>query len=148
MKQANILYKLLFISILSTLTILQSLAQSASSQGRDFWFSFMSNQTTNPTQTCLILSAERACSVTVNNPSSGWSTSVSIPANGRVDVNIPFAEAYYLSSYENTVRNLACHLVATDDISAYTMNYKDASFDGAHLLPTEIVLPTVWPKSL
>ena len=137
MKQANILYKLLFISILSTLTILQSLAQSASSQGRDFWFSFMSNQTTNPTQTCLILSAERACSVTVNNPSSGWSTSVSIPANGRVDVNIPFAEAYYLSSYENTVRNLACHLVATDDISAYTMNYKDASFDGAHLLPTE-----------
>lgn len=136
MKQQYSFCKLLFFCILIITTISYAHAQNASTQGRDFWFSFMSNQTENPTQTCLILSAERACSVTVSNPNTGWSTSASIPAGGRVDVDIPFAQAYYPATSDNSVCNYGCHLVATDVISAYTMNYKHASFDGGHLLPT------------
>ena len=137
MKLRDTLSKLLGLVLIVVATISGTFAQNASTQGRDFWFAFLSNQTTNPTQTCLILSAERACSVTVTNPSTGWTTTTSIPAGGRVDVDIPFVQAYFLSSNDNSVQNLGCHLVATDVISAYTMNYRNASFDGGHLLPTE-----------
>ena len=131
-------FRTLVFSLITVSAISFSHAQIASTQGTDFWFAFMINGITdgeNPTQTCLILSAERACSVTVSNPNTGWSTTASIPAGGRVDVNIPIAEAY--NTTFNSVSNRCCHLVATDVISAYTMNYKNASFDGAHLLPTE-----------
>ena len=137
MKQRYFLYKWLFFCIFSISIITHVRAQNASTQGRDFWFAFMSNQTSDPTQTCLILSAERACNVTVSNPNTGWSTTASIPAGGRVDVDIPFAQAYFPSGSDNTTCNYGCHLVATDDISAYTMNYRHASFDGGHLLPTQ-----------
>ncbi|MCQ2263854.1 MAG: hypothetical protein MJZ70_06175, partial [Bacteroidales bacterium] len=131
-------------------------AQNASTQGTDFWFSFMNNNSSTPTQTSLILSAERACSVIVQNPNTGWQTSATTPAagrvavdlplaqgypystfaGGRVDVDIPLPQGYHSSTSDGTVYNLGCHLVASDTISAYSMNYKDASFDGAHLLPT------------
>ena len=137
MKLHSFLSKLLVFISIALIAIPFSFGQTASTQGRDFWFTFLSNQTSDPTQTCLILSAERACSVTVSNPNTGWSTTASIPAGGRVDVDIPFAQAYYPSSSDNSVRNFGCHLVATDVISAYTMNYRHASFDGGHLLPTE-----------
>ncbi len=126
-----------------------SFAQNASTQGTDFWFAFMNNNDGSPTQTCLILSAERACSVIVQNPNTGWQTSVSIPAGGRVDVDIPFAQGY-LSGSDGTAYNIGCHLVASDTISAYSMNYKHASFDGGHLLPTstlsdEYMIETIPP---
>ena len=126
-----------------------SVAQNASTQGTDFWFAFMNNNDGSPTQTCLILSAERACSVIVQNPNTGWQTSVSIPAGGRVDVDIPFAQGY-LSGSDGTAYNIGCHLVASDTISAYSMNYKHASFDGGHLLPTstlsdEYMIETIPP---
>lgn len=117
-------------------TQMMVVAQNASTQGTDFWFSFMNNNSSTPTQTSLILSAERACSVIVQNPNTGWQTSATIPAGGRVDVDIPLAQGYHSSTSDGTVYNLGCHLVASDTISAYSMNYKDASFDGAHLLPT------------
>ena len=110
--------------------------QSASTQGTDFWFAFINNNNTNPTQTCLILSAERACSVIVTNPNTGWQTSATIPAGGRVDVDIPLAQGYHSSSTDGVLYNLGCHVVASDTISAYSMNYRDASFDGGHLFPT------------
>lgn len=137
MKTPRFFYKTLFLWLLSSLVAVIGHAQTASTQGTDFWFSFMSNNNSDPTQICLILSAERACSVTVTNPNTGWSTTASIPAGGRVDVNIPIAQAFVPSGRDNTILNYGCHLVATDVISAYTMNYRNASFDGAHLLPTE-----------
>lgn len=136
MKQLTFSLKALCVFLLSYITIFCSFAQTASTQGRDFWFAFMSNHDDTPTQTCLILSAERACSVTVSNPNTGWSTTTNIPAGGRVDVDIPLAQGYHSSS-DGSAYNIGCHLTATDVISAYTMNYKHASFDGAHLLPTE-----------
>ena len=137
MKPPRIFYKTLSLWLLAVLMAIVCRAQTASTQGTDFWFSFMTNNNSSPTQICLILSAERACNVTVSNPNTGWTTSVSIPAGGRVDVDIPIAQAFVPSSNDNAVLNYGCHLVSTDVISAYTMNYRNASFDGAHLLPTD-----------
>lgn len=136
MKQVYTFAKILFFIILYTAFLSPSHAQNASTQGTDFWFAFTNNNNTDPTETCLILSAERACTATVSNPNTGWSTSVSIPAGGRVNVNIPLAQGYHSSSTDGTAYNIGCHLTSTDTISAYTMNYRNASFDGGHLLPT------------
>ena len=136
MKRPNFFYKILIIYILCFTTFNNCLAQTASTQGRDFWFAFMNNHDEDPTQTCLILSAERACQATVSNPNTGWSTTVSIPAGGRVDITVPLAQGYH-SGTDGSIYNIGCHLTATDVISAYSMNYRHASFDGGHLLPTE-----------
>ena len=125
-------------------------AQNASTQGTDFWFAFINNNGSDPTQTCLILSAQRACSVIVTNPNTGWQTSATIPAGGRVDVDVPLAQGYHSSTTDGVAYNLGCHVVASDTISAYSMNYRDASFDGGHLLPTstlgdEYMIETIPP---
>ncbi len=152
MRHFSIFHKILLFNILIIISTFFVRAQNASTQGTDFWFAFMTNYVHNPpTQTCLILSAERACSATVSNPNTGWSTTVSIPAGGRVDVDIPGAQAYYnVNSTEGVAYNYGCHLVSTDTISAYSMNYQDASFDGGHLLPTstladEYIIETIPP---
>ncbi len=124
--------KLLF--FLSLVFTVSCFAQNSSTQGTDFWFSFMTNNST-PTETALIISAEHACTGTVTNPNTNWSTSFSVPANGRIDVVIPLAQAYMTSF--GTVANLGCHIVATDTISVFSMNYRDATFDGANILPTD-----------
>ena len=136
MKQRYYFRKLLCFCILAITIVSFSFAQDATTQGRDFWFAFMNNNSTDPTQTCLILSAEHACTVTVSNPNTGWSTSASIPAGGRIDLDIPLAQGYHSSTSDGGIYNVGCHLTATDVISAYTMNFRHASFDGGHLLPT------------
>ena len=140
----------LFCVLLLCLFNMGGQAQTISTQGTDFWFAFMNNNGSSPDQTCLILSAQRSCSATVSNPNTGWSTTVSIPAGGRVDVVIPLEQGYHSSSTDGVVYNLGCHLVATDTISAFSMNYRNASFDGGHLMPTstlsdEYMLETIPP---
>lgn len=112
-------------------------AQVPSTQGRDFWFAFMQAAST-PEEICVILSAERACTGTISNPSTGWSTNFTLTNNGRVDVVIPQAQGYVTT--ESGISYMGLHIVATDTISAYSMNYRYGSFDGANLLPTHALL--------
>lgn len=112
-------------------------AQTPSTQGTDFWFAFMQASDV-PTEICVILSAEHACTGTISNPSTGWSTNFTLPDNGRTNVVIPQAQGYVTT--ESTVANNGLHIVATDVISAYSMNYRFGSFDGANILPTSALL--------
>ena len=109
----------------------------------------MQNYTATAT-TSLIISAERACTGTISNPYTGWSTSFTISANGRIDVSVPYSQCY-VTSYGSVV-NAGCHIVATDIISVYAMNYYTNTFDGSNILPTptlgdEYVLQT-YPGNL
>ena len=94
----HIVYVLTWVVALFCIGLQPVKAQNASTQGTDFWFAFINNNGSNPTQTCLILSAERACSVIVTNPNTGWQTSATIPAGGRVDVDVPLAQGYHSST--------------------------------------------------
>lgn len=48
MKHPYFLYKILVIFILASTIVFNSFAQTASTQGRDFWFAFMSNHDEDP----------------------------------------------------------------------------------------------------
>ena len=133
LKEKNIIWIVLSVALLVGGQAVR--AQSPTTQGTDFWFSFMDNNNSSPTQTCLILSAEHACTGTVTNSHYGWSVPFSIPAGGRIDVDIPLNYCYF-GNQEYGTAYTGCHIVATDTISAYSMNYRDASFDGSFLFPT------------
>ena len=127
----------LFLALLLTGALTLQISFAQSTQGTDFWFTYMTNNST-PESTDLILSAQRACTATISNPNTGWTTTVSIGANARADVVVPMASGYITNN--ETIEFKACHIVATDTISAYSMNYKNASFDGGNLLPTNTLM--------
>ncbi len=133
----NIKYLLLIFYVAFSSFYSSLSAQTHSTQGTDFWFSFMQAAST-PEETCVILSAERACSGTISNPYTGWSTNFTLTNNGRIDVVIPQAQGYVTTT--SSIANMGIHIVSTDTISAFSMNYRFGSFDGANILPTNALL--------
>ena len=90
-------------------------AQSASTQGKDFWLSYMQNgyyennsgDITDGMIPQLTISAKRTCSVTVTNPSfPEWSMSFFVQANGITQQNLPKEYCYHLGT-DNVSRRLA-----------------------------------------
>ncbi len=110
-----------------------SKSQIQSTEGVDFWTTFLYNHSSS-SQTTLIISAQRACTGTIQNPNTGWSTTFSVPAQGRTQVTIPNAQAYCTSSA--TTDNKGIHITATDTISLYASNFIDYTFDATGVLPT------------
>ncbi len=81
-------------------------AQAPTTQGKEFYFSFMQNGyrtcnsggvTTYEWLTCII-SAKRACSGTIRNPNTGWSTNFTVTANGIATISIPESKSQTLSA--------------------------------------------------
>jgi gliding motility-associated-like protein len=116
-------------------------AQSPTTQGKEFYFSFMQNgyRTCNggPGNEHLncIISAKRACSGTIRNPNTGWSTNFTVAANGIATISIPESESY--STNSEIVENLGLIVTATDTISLFIANEATNSFDASNVLPLE-----------
>ncbi|MBQ7489547.1 MAG: gliding motility-associated C-terminal domain-containing protein [Bacteroidales bacterium] len=109
-------------------------AQIPTTQGTEFWLTFMYNHSTSAT-TNLILSAKNATTGTVSNPNAGWSTNFSIPAQGRVEVSIPNTYGYMTSTEQ--VQNMGILVQSNDTISVYAANYIAYTFDATNILPIQ-----------
>ena len=109
-------------------------AQIPSTQGTEFWLTFMWNYQNSAT-TRLILSAKNATTGTVSNPNTSWSTNFSIPAHGRVEVTIPNAQCYITSTEQ--ILNKGILVQANDTISVYAANYYAYTFDATNVLPIQ-----------
>ena len=127
--------------VLISLITLTVTAQYPSSQGKEFYFSFMKNgyrvcngSSYYESLSCII-SAKRACSGTISNPNTGWSINFSVMANGITTILIPEIESYSINS--ETVENLGVMVIATDTISLYIANEATNSFDAANVFPVE-----------
>ena len=125
--------------------ILPSFAQDASTQGTEFWVSFMSNghkyhpQAPNDGNwilTQLLISAERNCSGTITNPQTGWSTSFNVLANNITTVEIPEDQAYVDGSSEQ-VLNKGLQVITDDTVSVFCTNIAHLSFDASYVLPIQ-----------
>ena len=75
-------------------------AQHTSTQGKEFWLSFMHNGfkdhdlggwVTNQ----VLISAKRDCSGTVSNLLTGWSTDFNVRANNITTIEIPEEQGYH-----------------------------------------------------
>ena len=118
-----------------------SFAQEVTTQGTEFWVSFMGNGfKTNPpgyVLTQIMVSSERTCTGTITNPNTNWTQTFDVEANNITLIDIPENQAYNETSIYETPSNKGLMIVTTDTVSVYCTNIAANSFDASYVLPIE-----------
>ena len=134
------LFILITVSFLSTLVK----GQNISNKGKEFWlgygysWSFDAELPLNTQELVLYLSAEAPANVTVSIPGTGWSQSLSIPAN-TVDASvlIPKTGANDARIFTEGLSNKAIHIVSDTAIVVYAHMYNGLISAATMLMPVE-----------
>ena len=134
--------KTILVVILVTGLSMPLFSQSSSTQGKEFWLSFMHNGYREHTSggwitNQVLISAKRGCSGTITNPLTGWEEPFTVRANSITTVEIPEAQGYHDGSNYENASNKAIKISANDTISVYCTNIAHLSFDASFVLPTE-----------
>ena len=135
--------KIFLTSLLMLLTLIPaSMAQNTSTQGKEFWLSFMHNGFKDHSDggwviNQVLISAKRDCTGTVSNPLTGWTSDFTVRANNITTVEIPEAQGYHGTSEYETITQRGIKVESTDTISVYCTNIAYVSFDASFVLPTE-----------
>ena len=136
-----ILLSLLFLVML----IPASHAQDLSTQGKEFWLSFISNgfkyhpniPPSGWVRVQLMVSAKRSCEGTILNPNTGWRHNFTVEANNIFSIDLE-EEQVYIENYEyEQVVNKGLMITTTDTVSVYCANIATYSFDASYVLPTQ-----------
>ena len=109
-----------------------------STEGRDFWVTFLRAADDTPTELKLTISAREACDVKIENTNAGYTFSQSVLDNSCTELVMNRANCY--SSTNETATYTALHVTSTKDISLFAGNYRDKSFDATNVLPTSALL--------
>ena len=134
-------YIITILTLLAT-SIAYSQQQSVTTQGKEFFAVFLQNSTYtaggSDLELCLMVTAKRACSVTVRNPNSTWTSSFNVGANSTYKYVIPSSQhtQCYLTATSSSAQNKGLIITSTDTISLYSSNFASATFDGSLVLPT------------
>ena len=133
---------LLSIVFACLLALPQTFSQSTSTQGKEFWLSFMHNGFKDHTSggwvtTQVLVSAKRDCTGTVSNPLTGWSRGFSVSANDITVVEIPEEQGYHDGSQYERIYEKGIRVLASDTVSVYCTNIAHVSFDASFVLPVE-----------
>ena len=126
--------------VLLLLTCITANSQN-STQGKEFWFSFMENgykyNGDSWVENNVMVSAKHACSGTISKPDGSLAPiPFSVGNNGITYINIPEAYAYNEDNSE-VVDSKSLVLMATDTVSVYISNIATYSFDASFVLPVE-----------
>ena len=156
--------KHLFYSLFCSLVFLPGIglkAQSTvvegqSTEGKDFWVTFMQadQDPNNDLTLSLSISSREDCEVTITNPYTGYSENVTVNANQMKLVelytgNVLVSNARSAMSntgkvcyavYSEQADTCALHVTSTANISLFATNYKRATFDATNVLPTASLL--------
>ncbi|MBR4705539.1 MAG: hypothetical protein IKP02_08110 [Paludibacteraceae bacterium] len=129
-----------------------SRAQAPTTEGQDFWVTFLRAADDDPTELKLTISAKEACIVTIHQVddddivlSVGDNSSTEIGSNTTTAIDIngnerTLTQTSCYSSTTGTATNTALHVTSTKDISLFAGNYRDKSFDATNVLPTSALL--------
>ena len=118
--------------------VLPSWSQAPSTEGRDFWVTFLRAADDDPTELKLTISARDSCEVLIENTNTGFSLKRKVGENSSTELTIAKANCY--SSANETAKYTALHVSASKDISLFAGNYRDKSFDATNVLPTASLL--------
>ncbi|MBO7457440.1 MAG: T9SS type A sorting domain-containing protein [Paludibacteraceae bacterium] len=167
--------KQLFNILLCCLAVLplgRTMAQSTvvdgqSTEGKDFWVTFMQadQDPNNDLTLSLSISSREDCQVTITNPFTGYSENVNVTANqmklvelysgnvlvGNARSAMESSKKTCYAVYSEKVDTCALHVTATKNIALFATNYKRATFDATNVLPTaslldEYVIQTYTPS--
>lgn len=134
--------KTIIVLILITCIGMPLFSQNTSTQGKEFWLSFLHNGFKDHSlggwvTTQVLISAKRDCSGTVSNPLNGWSQSFTVRANNITTIEIPERQGYHDGNNYESISDRAIKIVANDTISVYCTNIAYVSFDASFVLPVE-----------
>ena len=133
-----------------------TVAEGQSTEGKDFWVTFMQadQDDNNSLQLQLSISSREDCNVTITNPFTSYSETVSVTAgqmklvtlysgnvlsnNARSAMATTGKVCYAVNSEK--VDTCALHVTSTKNISLFATNYKKATFDATNVLPTASLL--------
>ena len=139
MKPLRILLTLFFACLFA---LPASFSQNTSTQGKEFWLSFMHNGFRDHSLggwviNQVLISAKRDCTGSVSNPLTGWSQEFSIRANNITTIEIPEEQGYHNSNQHELILEKGIKVQASDTISVYCTNIAYVSFDASFVLPIE-----------
>lgn len=103
-----------------------------SSEGRDFWFTFLRHRDAGRTNMVAMISAREATSGTLEMPGTGWSQPFAVGANDVTLVTLPNAAETLPSEL---VTNNAVRLRANGTVSLYIHQYFGFRSEAALVLP-------------
>ena len=132
---------LLFITLALTMP---SFAQDATTQGKEFWLSFIANgfkyhpdvSSSGWVRVQLIVSAKRDCEGTITNPNTGWTQNFSVEANDVFSIDLDEEQVYVENTEHERIVNKGLKITTTDTVSVYCANIATYSFDASFVLPT------------
>ena len=130
--------KLVLLAVLFAGVSLSAWGQAPSTEGKDFWVTFLRAADDSPTELKLTISARDSCSVTISNPSTGYTATRKVGNDSSTELVMNKNNCY--SSTNEQATYTALHVTATKDISLFAGNYRDKSFDATNVLPTASLL--------
>ena len=113
-----------------------------STQGTEFWLSFMMNgyrynDGSDWVYNGVMISAKRDCTGTITNPVTGWSQSFSVESARVKFVGVPLEQGY--NDIDETVVGKGLKVITSDTVSIYYYSCATNSFDGTFVLPIESI---------
>ena len=135
------LKKILF-SLFALSLALSASSQEISTQGKEFWVSYMGNgywDNGYPSyvDTQLLISSKRNCSGTIINPITGWTKTFNVAANNITSIDIPNEQAYNATSAYEVITTKGLQIITDDTVSVYCTNIASNSFDATYVLPVQ-----------
>ena len=150
-----------------TSTKADTVVDGQSTEGKDFWVTFMQadQDDNNELKLELSISSRENCQATIENPFTGYTETVDIVAgemkpitlyegnvltnNARNAMSTSGKVCYAVNSEK--VDTCALHITATANIALFATNYKKATFDATNVLPTvslldEYIIQTYTPS--
>jgi hypothetical protein len=131
-------------------------AQDKSNKGKEFWLGYGYNSwffvpdgtlPANSQELNLYISAEAAATVTVSIPNTGWSQTLSIPAN-TVDASvlIPKSGPNDARILSEGLSNRAVHIVSDTPIVVFAHMYNTQTSGATMLIPVETYGYKLFPE--
>lgn len=138
------IYKTLLLLLAIATATSTSYAQEATTQGKEFWLSFIANgfkyhpdvPSTGWVRVQLIVSAKRDCQGTITNPNTGWTRDFTVEANDVFSIDLDEEQVYIENSEYERVVDKGLKITTTDTVSVYCANIATYSFDASFVLPT------------
>lgn len=113
-------------------------AGAQTTEGRDFWLTFLRGDAAATTDLTLNISSRSQGMVTITNPNQGQPIQVPVVPGQIARVKVNSLGCYSTTSEQ--VLHTSLHVTSTVDISVVASNYKSKSFDATNLLPTSALL--------
>ena len=122
-----------FYLLIVTLCSVCCLWAKPSTEGTEFWVTFMNNNKSNG-ELKLIASSRYDATITVKNPQTNWTTTFTVQANKTAEQVVPNEQAYTFDFEKISKRGL--QVTANQPISLYASNFQDHTYDATIVMST------------